>query len=99
MAREVTLSNGQVVENVPDNVTDEQVQAKFDAKNAPAPEQPIPEGSWKDYVDIAGGISGGIGGAMRGTAMGGPVGGIIGGIGGGAIGTFGGSLLENELKG
>lgn len=99
MAREVTLSNGQVVQNVPDNVTDEQVQAKFDAKNAPAPEQPIPESSALDLVDIGGGLAGGIGGAMYGTSVGGPVGGIVGGIAGGALGTFGGSLLENELKG
>ena len=138
MARSVRLPNGTVIQNVPENVTqDEIVKKAIDSGLATeqdfnlqpsAPQAPqaldqmaqtasagFPGGvemtqtspvdvarsagqSVVENLDIAGGVSGAVAGAKLGRPLG-PKGILGGTVFGGAIGTFGGSIASDELKG
>ena len=101
--RSVTLPNGQVVENVPDDVTDADVLKQASVKGIFV-EQNYKTGA--DWFPVVGEIAGGVGGSILGAAAAGAVigsavpgvGTLVGGLLGGAIGTFAGSYLGQKAE-
>lgn len=135
MARSVRLPNGAVIQNVPKDVTQDQIIQKAidsgiateqDFNIQSAPPQALDQTAQTAFAGFPGGvemtqtspvdvarsagqtvvenldIAGGFGGAVAGAKRGRPFGakGILGGtVLGGALGTFGGSIASDELKG
>jgi hypothetical protein len=107
---DVTLPNGTVIEDVPENISQEvlkdlaissgyaTVEDFAPPETAPV-ESEAPEPSWLDKnMDVPLGVGGGIVGTVLGTPLG-PPGMWAGGAIGGAIGTFAGSLISDDLSG
>lgn len=103
--RSVTLPDGTVVRNVPDDVSDEQVFSMVAATPSAQPMRPpapdIKTGA--DYFPLAGEIIGGVGGGIAGGALAGTavmpgIGTFVGGLLGGALGTFGGSFVGQAAE-
>ncbi len=107
---DVTLPNGTVIEDVPEDTSQEVLKdlaissgyatAEDFAEPEPAPAEPqAPEPSWLDKnMDVPLGMGGGIAGTILGAPLG-PPGMWAGGAIGGAIGTFAGSLISDDLSG
>lgn len=105
--RSVVLPNGRVVNNVPDDVTDDEVISR--ALSTGAFKQENIKSS-ADLLPLVGEIAGGVGGSILGGMAAGAVAGsaapgigtLIGGLLGGAIGTFagsyGGQVLEADAE-
>lgn len=106
---EVTLPNGNVVQEVPADTTQEELKdlaisagyaTAEDFAPVPAPvEAPAPEPSWLDKnMDVPLGMGAGVIGTIAGTPFG-PPGMFVGGTLAGAVGTFVGSLVSDDLTG
>jgi len=106
---DVTLSNGNVIEDVPVGTTQAVLQdlaiaggyatiEDFQEEPVPPTEQ-APEPSWLDKnMDVPLGMGAGIAGTLLGTPFG-PPGMFVGGTIAGAVGTFAGSLVSDDLTG
>lgn len=102
--RSVTLPNGQIVNNVPDNISDEAVADRLISSGMASISDIYPDLKTSADIypflgEIAGGIGGGIaGGALAGTAILPGVGTFVGALIGGATGTFLGSFAGEAAE-
>jgi hypothetical protein len=104
MTRNVTLPNGQVVKNVPDDISDEVVADRMIASGKMSIADAYPDiETGADILPLAGEIVGGVGGGIAGGALAGTavfpgVGTFVGALIGGAAGTFAGSFAGEAAE-
>lgn len=104
MTRNVTLPNGQLIKNVPDDISDEAVADRMIASGRMSIADAYPDiETGADILplfgEIVGGVGGGIaGGALAGTAVLPGLGTFVGALIGGAAGTFAGSFAGEAAE-